>query len=318
MEKKYKIIALILLAMIAIPAISQTEDSTSTQNEIEIADTLQIAKIDTACFKYKFNIKDTLIYRVDVLDSVIADLDEPFFRKRSEEMQVVVDKIDSLHYYHLLISFKTLSITEWAVGKPQDSTYRKSSPFSEKVILLIIDSLGNRKQIKHLDTKYAATSAGGNFAPYLFFPLVETCKRENETFLVKSVDTLAENSFPPAILSQTSLFRVKEIHKTDSLNNVLITFVKTGQGFSAIENSELDLETTAVINSYGELIIDFTQELPVFYTLNQELKLKIKINNEIEKSSWQYSVASFQLIHQGHNHAAIQEEIEKMRKSLKK
>lgn len=313
-----KFILILWLALLGFPTFAQPGDSTSTQNAIEIADTTQIAKIDTACFKYKFNIKDTLIYRIDVLDSIIADLDEPFFRKRSEEMQVIVDKIDSMHNYHLLISFKTLSIAEWVVGKSQDSTIRTSSPFSEKTILLVIDSLGNRKQIKHLDTRYAVTSAGGNFAPYLFFPLSETCKRKNETFLVKSIDTLAENSFPAAILSQTSLFRVKDIHKSDSLNNVLITFVKTGKGFYAIENSELDLETTSVINSYGELIIDFAKELPVFYTLNQELKLKIKINNDIEKSSWQYTVASFQLIHQGHNLEAIQEEINTMRKQLKK
>jgi hypothetical protein len=233
-------------------------------------------------------------------------------------MKVIVDKIDSLHNYHLIISFKTLSIVEWIVGKPQDSTLRTFSPFSEKLILLVIDSLGNRIQAKHLNPDYAITAAGGTFAPYLFFPLAETCKRENATFLVRSTDTLSENSFPPAILSQTSLFKVKEIHRTDSLNNVLITFVKTGKGFYAIENSELDIETTSIINSYGELIIDFTKELPIFYTLNQELKLKIKINKEIEKSSWQYSLATFQLIHQGHNNEALQEEIDKMRKSLKK
>lgn len=283
--------------------------------QTDIAEDEEISQ-DTICFKYKFFPKDTLIYKIEALDSISTLDSEPFFRQRTEFIRIIVDSIDKSGNYHLI--YETLEYTskEWNVNK--DTVFRNNAPHIGKKSLIIIDSLCNRLVAKRLNNNQALTNPGGLFQPILFFPLGETCKKQMQTWLTRTTDTLIENAFPPAVITNTSLMKISRIEKSEMDTTILITFVRTGKGLYAFLNNELDMELTSVTNSYGELKISLTNNLPVHYYMTQELKAKIKVNEEVEKPTWQNTIITYELIKQSHNEKYIQDEINKLRKEIKK
>lgn len=272
--------------------------------------------LDTICFKYQFFPKDTLIFKLEALDSISTLESEPFFRKRTEYFKVIVDSIDGKLNYHLIIEPIEYRSKEWVLGG--DTIQRNKSNHIEKKSMIVIDSLGNRLLAKNLNTEFAITYPGGLFQPILFFNLQETCKKQMQSWLVRSSDTLVENAFPPAVINNTSLMKISNLEKSEIDTTVLITFVRTGKGLYAILNNELDMELTSVTNSYGELTLSLTRNLPIKFTMTQELKIKLKVNEGVDKPTWQNTIITYELVKQSHNDNFIQEEINRMRKELKK
>lgn len=272
--------------------------------------------LDTICFKYQFFPKDTLIFKLEALDSISTLESEPFFRKRTEYIKVLVDSIDAKLNYHLIIEPIEYRSKEWVLGG--DTIQRNKSNHIEKKSMIVIDSLGKRLMAKNLNTEFAITYPGGLFQPILFFNLQETCKKQMQSWLVRSSDTLVENAFPPAVINNTSLMKISNLEKSESDTTVLITFVRTGKGLYAILNNELDMELTSVTNSYGELTLSLSRNLPIKFTMTQELIIKLKVNEGVDKPTWQNTIITYELVKQSHNDKFIQEEINKMRKELKK
>lgn len=271
---------------------------------------------DTICFKYQFFPKDTLIYKLEALDSISTLDSEPFFRQRTEYIMIIVDSIDNARNYFLKYETVEYRSKEWVLNG--DTIQRSKSNHIGKTALIVIDSLGNRLLAKNMNTEAALTHPGGLFQPILFFPLQETCKKQMQSWLIRTSDTLVENAFPPAVLNSTSLMKISMIEKSESDTSVLITFVRTGKGLYAIMNNELDVELTSVTNSYGELTLSTARSLPIKYTMTQELKVKLKVNEGAEKPTWQNTIITYELVKQSHNDKFIQEEINRMRKELKK
>ncbi|MGB9701529.1 MAG: hypothetical protein ACPL1A_02255 [Candidatus Kapaibacteriota bacterium] len=289
---------------------AQEEQSTQTLTEESPN------KIDTICFKYYFFPKDTLIYKVNSIDSLTHNLDAPVFKVREDKYQVVCDSVDFSNNFYLTLTALTTNIKEWS--QKSDTVTHTSSPWLGKRVRLVIDTLGNRKKVYMIDSNFAITSMGGAFQPYLFFPIVETCKILGRSWLVKTSDTLYENAFPPAILNQTSLFRMKDTLLLDSEKIALVTFVKTGRGIYNLNNAEIDMHVDNVINMYGELMISLENNIPVQYIATQEQKLSLTINDGAVVPSWQHSTIRYQLESFKRDYSQVKKEIEKLRNELKK
>ncbi|HOV92251.1 MAG TPA: hypothetical protein PLC04_04125 [Candidatus Kapabacteria bacterium] len=259
------------------------------------ADTLhnQITKQDTFCFKYRFYPKDTLIYQVQTIDSLNQGLDEPIMKDRKETLQVVCDSVDKIMNYYLTLQLLSSETKEW--NQKGDSSTRNFSVWIGKEIHLVIDSLGNRLKGWNADTTHIASTLGGIFQPYLFFPIKENCKRINQSWLIKTQDTLFENAFPPGIIDQTSLFRLKDTVYTESDSSLMITFVKTARGFYGINSADMNFIIDAKINSYGELILSMVNQIPKDYTITQELKMQMKYPDEHEIPIWQFTIIHYSL-----------------------
>lgn len=258
-------------------------------------DTLQnpIAKRDTFCFKYRFYPQDTLIYKIQARDSLIQGLDDPILKERNEILQVICDSVDKKKRYYLTLQLLQSKTSEWT--SKGDSAERNSSVWIGKLIHLVIDSLGNRLNAWNEDTSFIATTLGGIFQPYLFFPLQENCKRINQSWLIKTKDTLFENAFPPGIIDQTSLFRLKDTVYTGNDSSLMITFVKTARGFYGINSADMNFIIDAKINSYGELLLSNIDEIPKDYTATQELKMQMKYPDGHEIPIWQYTTIRYTL-----------------------
>lgn len=293
---------------------NNTSQPPGEANPIVSNDTLH--KIDTICFKYHFFPKDTLIYKVSSIDSLTHNLDKPIFKVREDKYQVICDSVDNANNYYLTLIALSTNIKEWT--ESSDTVTHNSSPWLAKRARLVIDSLGNRKKAYMIDSNFAVTSMGGAFQPNLFFPIVETCKVLGRSWLVKTSDTLYENAFPPAILNQTTLFRMKDTLLLDSEKIALITFVKTGRGGYNINNAEIDLSVDNVINMYGELMISLENNIPVQYIATQEQKLKLTINDGSVVPSWQHTTIRYQLESFKRDYSEVKKEIEKLRNELKK
>lgn len=311
--KMNKIITISLYTILILSLTSSwaQEDFSSVENENE-QELLQ----DTICFRYKFFPKDTLIYKLEALDSISTFDTQPFFRQRTEYIRVIVDSIDKYNNYYL--KYETLEYRSKEWNERSDTIFRNNALHIGRQSLIVIDSLGNRLMTRSLNSNTAFTSPGGLFQPNLFFPLVENCKKQMQTWLTRTSDTLIENAFPPATINNTSLMKISKIEKTETDTIVLITFVRTGKGLYAFANNELDMELTSVTNSYGELSISLTNNVPVRFFMTQELKIKLKVNEEDEKPTWQNTIVNYELVSQSHNDEIIKNEINKLRKELKK
>ena len=155
-----------------------------------------------------------------------------------------------------------------------------------------MDSLGNRLALGYDDSTIAALTPGGAFQPHLIFPFQKECKKVDETWLAASLDELAENGFPPALVNQTSLFRaLPDIDTLDFYCNRL-NYIKTAQGSYKIQTDNDTMRVTNIITGYGVMDINSEFHIPVHYQSTVEQKLTISIGNEEPKPGWHY-IASF-------------------------
>ena len=303
-----KKIILILFALFFINSL-YAQDTTKIS-----VDTLQnkIVKQDTFCFKYRFYPNDTLIYQVQTIDSLTQGLDEPIMKDRKETLQVVCDSVDKMMNYYLTLQLLSSETKEW--NQKGDSSSRNFSVWIGKQVHLVIDSLGNRLKGWNADTTHIASTLGGIFQPYLFFPLKENCKHLNQSWLIKTQDTLVENAYPPGYINQTSLFRLKDTIYKEGDSCLMITFVKTARGFYSINAADMNFTIDAKINSYGELLMSMVSQIPIDYTITQELKMQMKYPDEHEIPIWQYTTTHYSLIELKRNKIATLQGLKKQKR----
>ena len=289
------------------------------ENEPEaISDTLtKIIDIpDTLNLQYEFQTGDTLLYEVHTNDSLIHNMDEPLMKQRVENIMVTCDSVDSEGYFHLLIQTLNTSQKEWSEGK--DTISRSTSPWLGKKVKLVIDSLGNRVQQISLDSMHIAASLGGSFQPYLFFPIQNRLSEINKSWLVQSSDTLVENAYPPAKITQTSLFRAKDKIIKDFDTIAFISFVKTAKGLYGFQTEDISVSVQDIMNIYGELQIGLQHHVPEVYFVTQEEKLLFLMDDGSKIPAWHYSTTTFELKSIIRDDARMKEQIKKLKNELKK
>lgn len=248
---------------------------------------------DTICFKYKFKKGDHLIYRVESRDSIIFDYDTPLIRERYERFIVKCDSVDKFGRFYLTLSFTDYTAIE-SKGDMQN-VRRNSSPWNDRFFYLVIDSLGNRIQIKAMNNMNAAVSPGGPFQPYLFFPFQQSCKLVNESWLVSAKDTLFENAFPPPIFEHSNLMRAEEKIDTLGYSCVKFRFIRTGEATYQLKTDDQNIFTTAIINAGGRLFISDKYFVPVFFFQTIEQKLRVYFSEDNYKVGKHFTNAYFTL-----------------------
>jgi hypothetical protein len=247
---------------------------------------------DTLCFKYDLRAGDTLTYHVASHDSIIIDFEEPLLRTRYERIVYRVDSVKNGMY------FMTYYLDKF-IGKESQgdlkNVNRESSPWENVKIFMQVDSLGNRFKQRIINPESFGITPGGAFQPYLFFPIKESCKKINESWLVKSTDTLAENAFPYPIMDGTSMMRV--VGNLDTLGHYSKRFryVKSAQAFYYLMEPGDTTEVFARINSGGRLTFSHKLNIPVHYFATIEQRLTFTYSNGREIPGWHFTSTNFTL-----------------------
>lgn len=237
---------------------------------------------DTLNLNLKFYPKDTLYYRVVTWDSIIIDSDEPLLKQRVELIRLTCDSLTNSGLMYLsqeLIEFRA----EESSGNGEKSI-RNSCGWLGRKSTIIIDSMGKRHSQYYSDDSKISIAPGGVFMPHLIFEIKGGNKVMNESWLVNSSDTLVENSYPPSILSYTSLMRISQRIDTLGYLNSEIMYIRTGSGSFHFElNDENKITNSVVINSSGLLRISELEHIPVhlFVTMEQKLTIYQKDNSTI-------------------------------------
>lgn len=224
-------------------------------------------------YKYRFFNGDTLRYRVESFDSIIINYDKPLQKTRFEFVEITCDSVSKDRRF--LLSFRLANlISDESIGNEQ-RIRRTTSPWKSRKTYLWIDSLGNRLSSYADDSLMYAISPGGAFAPTLFFPIKETYRYINESWLVSSIDTLTENGVPSAYLNQSSLMRARNPLDTLDQECVRFSYIKTGNGAVNVLTNSQRIRTEVSIAGSGMMTISKKDAIPVHYFVNMEQKLKI-------------------------------------------
>lgn len=254
---------------------------------------IPLKKFDTLCYKIKFDKGDTLIYNVFSFDSISINFDKPLKRIRLEKYRAICEKVDKNNRYHLrirLIDFKAKESYDTIQNK---ETFK--SPWLNRDVFIILDSLGDRYYSTKNDTINYAMSPGGAFQPIFFLPFLRSCKPINSTWLVQSTDTLVENGCPIPYMKEVSLFRLHPIADTLGWKCAKLEYVKSGEGVVLTSKAGVDMNVSSIINSYGEYYISLDRHIPIYLYATVEQKLTIYLPNHRKQPGTHHISAHFTL-----------------------
>ncbi len=240
------------------------------------SDSLAIVK-DTLCYKLNFNPGDTLYYHVMSYDSITIEGDKPLLKNRFERIRIVCDSVVDNKFYlsQVLIQFLSYE-SKGAIKKVE----RKNTPWINRKVWFVIDSLGNRYKAGYQDTMTAALAPGGAFQPFLIFPFQKHCKQKGKTWMAESLDELVENGMPTPLIKQSSLFRaVGQIDTLDEHCNRM-EYIKTGQGSYKLLSKKDTIRISSIVTGFGVLDISREKFIPVHYLATSEIKLTISVGNK--------------------------------------
>lgn len=239
-------------------------------------DTLKQPDTIIYCFKYSFNPGDTLVYLVHSYDSIIIDYGLPLLKVRNEILRVICENITKYNSFILsieLIEFRGRDFQDTNLVEYNESDWKN------RKVKIEIDSLGNRLNFWVDDSTISGRTPGGPFQPHLFFAFNETCKKKNETWLVRTTEDLVENGIPIPRLSHSMLFRM--IGEVDTLGEKVARceFIRTGQGSLQLQHMQNNLKVTSIINAYGYLDISKEKGTPLHLFTTEEQKLSFSSEN---------------------------------------
>ena len=254
---------------------------------------IPLKKFDTLCYKIHFDKGDTLIYNVFSYDSISINYDSPLKRIRLEKYRVVCEDIDKENRFHLCITLVDFKAKESLKEIKNHEVF--DSPWLNRKVYIIIDSLGDRYYSKKNDTSDFAMSPGGAFQPIFFLPFLRGCKEVNSTWLVQSTDTLVENGCPIPYMKQVSLFKLHPVTDTLGWKCAKLEYVKSGQGVVLTSKAGVDMNISSVINSYGEYYISLDRHIPIYLYATVEQKLTIYLPNNKQQFGTHHISAHFTL-----------------------
>jgi len=256
-------------------------------------DSSDVKKKDTIIFKLKFNPGDTLLYNVISIDSIIIDYGTPLIKSRKEKIKIVCDSVNKSEHFFIHQSLVEFSSVE-SQGEKRNIENNVSS-WLNRTVWFEIDSVGNRLSYRLDDSTNGAMSPGGAFQPYLLFPFEATQKAVNESWMIESLDELAENGLPVPLLKQSSLFRVKGIVDTLGDKCSRFEFIKTAQGSIPVFTDKEQFKVTNIINGFGVMDISTTRFIPVHFFSTVEQKLTLQFPDDITKPGLHYITTNFTL-----------------------
>lgn len=248
---------------------------------------------DTLCINYKFNINDSIYYRVEAYDSIVRNYDDILIRKRYEKHLIVVDSISFVGDYHLAHTMIEYIALE-SKGEIKDVS-RTESSWLDQTVHYTIDKFGDRKSYKIEDPSKINISPGGQFTPYLFFDLATDCKVSGTKWVSLKTIELPENAIPSPTYKHSTLFQMSE--PIDTLDEVCarIELTRTGEGNYQAQRGDKTFSVDTKTNGFGALDISFEKQIPVHFFMSNEQKLSISMGDGTTIPGFQYTKAYFTL-----------------------
>ncbi len=245
-------------------------------------------------FYYKFLPGDTISYRVSSRDSIIIEYGKPLTKDRYEIYEVICDSIGKkTKYYHLSYTLKNY-IADESLGNVE-KVRRTSSPWTNRKVNLVIDSTGKRIHSFVSDSNLFAMSPGGAFQPHLFVTFNEIYKVNNESWIVRTTDTLAENGVPYPILHQSSLFRAQLPIDTLSFSTYSANFIRTATGNVTTITEDTKILVETIINMGGTIYLSKKDMIPVIMTATAEQRLTITTPEKEAVPGFHYTSVVYEL-----------------------
>lgn len=232
---------------------------------------------DKICFRYQFNLGDTLYYTVHVLDSVKGAAKPVLQKDRTERLMLYCDSVDKRRgIYRLrqrLLSSKSIETSDTT------KTTRSSSPWIGRTSTLYIDTLGRRLFASIDDTTRIALNTGGPLQPWLVVDIGQSCGRQNESWLREDSTLLPENGAPEPAYRYQSLFRVLDNVDTLGRHFNQLQYAQSGIGAFDVDVNGTSMHYMGTVNSYGKLTMDRALRVPYHLFATTEIVYTITVGN---------------------------------------
>jgi len=268
--------------------------STQAVAQIQLQEGYQPAPLgkDTLCFFYRFEAGDTLIYDIDARDSIKVQGAGGLLKLRRSSVSIICDSAANGMYW--LRHVMTSSVERQSMSDTSSS--RDSHPWVDRVVTMVIDSLGKRFYVAVASSNVLAMHPGGPFSPLLLPPLGESCGRQNQSWITEDTLELADNGVPPAAVAQLTLWRV--LDKVDTLARRFrqIQYSTTARGLHKVADDGMSMTTIATINAFGKLSFDDLLNVPYHVFATSENKLDIELKNGTERQVMQKTSLDAQLL----------------------
>lgn len=283
-----RVIALIAVFWMALllsePAIAQ----------IQLQEGYQPAPLgkDTLCFLYRFEVGDTLVYDIDARDSIWVQGDGYILKLRRSRVQVICDSVSSNNFWLR----QTMTSSSERQSTTDTASQRDDHPWVDRVVLMVIDTLGKRSFAAVTRPDVLAMHPGGAFSPLLLPPLGESCGRQNQSWITEDTLELMDNGVPPSVIAHLTLWRV--LDKVDTLSRRFrqLQYSTTARGLHKVAADGMAMTTLATINAYGKLSFDDLLNVPYHVFATSENKLDIELKNGIKRQAMQKTSMNAQLL----------------------
>jgi hypothetical protein len=256
-------------------------------------DTIVVKDTSIYCIKYKFNPNDTLIFLAHSYDSIIIDESKPLLKVRNEIYRVICENATKNGTF--ILRYQLIDFNGYDFQDTVKINYSESD-WLNRFVKIEIDSLGTRRNFWVDDSTKSGRAPGGPFQPHFLFSLQDTCKKKDETWLVRSVDDLVENGIPIPRLRHTMLFKM--IGELDTLGEKVIRseFIRTGQGSLIMQSPTNELRVNSIINSYGYIDISKEKRIPIHLFTTEEQKLTIIAGGNVQSTGKHFIHTNYTLI----------------------
>jgi len=253
-----------------------------------------VIKQDSVCFKFSFTKGDSLLYLVTASDSIVLEKQPILMKRRTETILLVCDSVSADGHF-----FLTQSLVGFAAREMLQDTstmMRLESAWLKRRASFEIDSLGKRYSWRSDDSTREAITPGGAFQQNLIFPIMESCKRINQSWMVKTMDDLPENGVPAPLREQTTIFRTLEPIDTLGEHCNRFQIALTGQGVSVVGKEGRKIRTTSILTTYGLMSLSTEKHVPVHFFVTSEVKLKIETQRGQSTQGKQYNRMNYTLL----------------------
>jgi hypothetical protein len=260
-----------------------------------------VIQSDTVCFKLSFSKGDSLHYRVTASDSIVLEGQPTLVKRRTETILIVCDSVGANGHFYL-----TQSLVGFAARENAEDTstlMRLETPWLNRRAHFEIDSLGKRYSWSSDDTTRQAIAPGGAFQQNLIFPIMESCKRINESWMVTTLDDLPENGVPAPLQQQTTIFRALEPLDTLGEHCNRFQMALTGQGVSIVGAEGRKIRTSSILTTFGLMTVSTEKHIPVHFFTTSETKLKIETQRGQSTNGKQFTRANFTLMNYKTTHS---------------
>lgn len=252
-----------------------------------------VIKQDSVCFQFSFSKGDSLLYLVKASDSIVLERQPTLIKRRTESILIVCDSVGANGHFFLTQSLAGFAARE--TSQDTSTMMRFESGWLKRRASFEIDSMGRRFSWKSDDTTREAVTPGGAFQQNLIFPIMESCKRINESWMVRTSDDLPENGVPAPLREQTTIFRA--LDPVDTLGEHCNRFqiALTGQGVSVVGTEGRKIRTTSILTTYGVMSFSTAKHVPVHFFVTSETKLKIETQRGQSAQGKQFSRMNYSL-----------------------